>query len=259
MGHIRIGILPKTRQWQQVFAALNHAVERPAEVATATAGAAEERFEKLKGDPALTYCFWTLAQIATAARSDDFRARLQEIGVRGDAITSGVSFVQQVAQAVEKGLRQRGPPTVFSRIAELSLREALASSVTERSRSLFGASFEQVQAACREVSTEKNFGRAARDFFGTFMSRVVRYVADQALASQVGPDKPIRTPAEATGFQQALDRYCAESARVVEDFAGGWFSKANWETKNNISEGDAEGFTAYALDKIAMELRGESR
>src|SRR5215207_1643880 len=140
MGHIRLGTLPRTRPWRAVFAALEQPSIDATSVATAVAGATGEQLGSLKGDPALTYCFWTLARIVTAARESDFASRLQNLGIKTAGITDGVAFVREVARAVEKGLRERSNPTVASRIAELSLRDVLSAAVVGRSDSLFGSS-----------------------------------------------------------------------------------------------------------------------
>lgn len=42
---------------------------------------------------------------------------------------------------------------------------------------------------------------------------------------------------------------------IVEDFAGGWYSKRNWQ--GEISEHDAEGFVAVAIDKLRAEIARE--
>ena len=50
----------------------------------------------------------------------------------------------------------------------------------------------------------------------------------------------------------------AESATIVEDFAGGWFSKTNWE-RGGITRKEATGFAHVAMRKIADELKQGAR
>lgn len=255
MGHIRLGRLPKTKHWPGVFHALEGDRITTPELAQAVATAAQQELAALEGDRGINYCYWILVRIATAARGDDFAARLAELGVRMATPASGVGLVREVAQAVERGLRERGEPTVFRRIAELSLREVLSANIIEQSRSLFGTSLDDIRGACRTMSTRTRFGEVAREFFARLMSRTIRYVTDKEISNHVGPDKALASPRQVLEFQQALDRHCMETARILEDFAAGWFSKHNWETNNNIPEDAAAGFTAYAFQKIQMELR----
>src|SRR5437773_658295 len=77
MGHIRLGRLPKTLRWRQVLDLLGEAsLDTPA-IARATTFAAERRLQDLARDPTLTYAFWLLTRLTTAARHffGDFFAR----------------------------------------------------------------------------------------------------------------------------------------------------------------------------------------
>ena len=62
MGHIRLGLLPRTLKWQQVVALLAEAapVDR---IAAASADAAEAGLRRASDDPALAHSFWLLTQI----------------------------------------------------------------------------------------------------------------------------------------------------------------------------------------------------
>jgi hypothetical protein len=79
MGHIRLGRLPSTKRWDQVVELLRVGGSI-GELAAATANAAESEFQAAKGDPALAYVVWLLTQLPLAARSQQFAARLVELG-----------------------------------------------------------------------------------------------------------------------------------------------------------------------------------
>jgi hypothetical protein len=255
LGHIRLGRLPKTKPWTGIFNVLESGVIEPSALASATALAAEQQFSDLEDDLTINYCFWMLTRIVTASRSSDFAKELESLGIHKIPFSSGLGFVQRVAQTVEKDIRKRGNSTIFSRIGELSLRQILSANIVEQSNSLFGTTSQEIQAACRAISTRKQFGLAAKEFFALIMSRSIRYITDKELSNYVGLAQPLGSPKQVLDFQQSLDRYCLESAKIVEEFAAGWFSKHNWESNNNISEQDAAAFTAYAIHKIRMELR----
>lgn len=255
MGHIRLGTLPKSRPWRQVLAELDSPQINASAVASAVANAAQAQLANLKGDPALTYCFWTLARVLSAARGPDFASGLTEAGISSEGITSGAALVARVAKAVEIGLRHRSAPTVFSRMAELALRETLSREVASRAQSLFGGSLDVVQSACREASAPAEFGRVARTFFANYLSRTLKLVTDKELGNRVGPGAAMASPEQALKFQSALDQHCRESAKIVEEYAGGWLSKNNWEQNRRISEESVSGFAAYAIEKLSMELQ----
>ncbi len=255
MGHIRVGRLPKTKPWAGLFDHLRSDEINAAQIAQATSAAAQEQFASLEGDRRINHSFWFLIRLVTAARGDDFVGELERLGVRDASFPSGLAFVQQIARAVEREQRKRGQPTVFSRMADLSLRQVLSRHLVDQSQTLFGTGLPEIQAACRAMSTRSAFGQVAREFFASLMSRSIRYLTDKELSNYVGPNGPVASPAQVLQFEEALTRHCHETAKIVEEFAAGWFSKHNWETNNNISEKETAGFTAYALQKIQMDLQ----
>lgn len=255
MGHIRVGRLPKTQPWVAVFGALERDNIDVNELARTTAQAAQQELAALEGDPSINYCFWFLVRIVTGARSNDFAGELERIGVHIVQPVSGLSFVQQVSRALNRGLSKRGDRSVFVRMAELSLRETLSSYIVEQSKSLFGTSLKEIESACRAISSRKRFGQVTKEFFARFSSRIILFLVDKELSNYIGADGSLDSPQQVLEFQRALDRHCYESSKIIEDFAAGWFSKQNWESNNDISEEQALGFTSYALHKIQMELR----
>ena len=58
-------------------------------------------------------------------------------------------------------------------------------------------------------------------------------------------------------FRQSLYRHCYQSARIVHDFCGEWYSKTQWE-RGSTCENTA-GFVAVALEKLRAELSGSGR
>jgi hypothetical protein len=255
MGHIRLGRLPKTQPWSGVFQVLESESLDATRLARATAEAAHGEFWAIGQDRAVNYCFWVLVRTATAARTSDFAAELERLGVESSNLSSGVAFVNSIAQAVDRGVRGRGQATPFTQIATLSLREVLSANLVEQSKSLFGTSLQEIESACRRISTQKRFGEVAKTFFANLMNRSIRFITDREISNHVGAAESISSPKEVQRFEKALRRYCDESAKIVEEFAAGWFSKHNWETNNDISEDATAAFTAYALEKIQMELR----
>ena len=259
MGHIRLGQLPKTRKWAGVFSLLSGATISAADFSEEIALAARDEFAALKGNQGISYCFWILARIVTAARSDNFVAELTRLGIKTSHIDSGLGFVKQVGEAVQREVRKRSGPSVFVEIAQLTLREILVSNVASQSQSLFGTTIADVQRACRAVSTQRLFGAIAREFFAKFMARSIQHLSDKEISNHIGPAGPLSSSDAVLKFYAALERYCVETSRIVEDYSGGWLSKQNWETNNDITEDAALGFTAYALEKLQMELQRDRR
>jgi len=255
MGHIRLGQLPKTKPWNKIFEILKEGKINPGELAKATVIASIDQFELLKKEKGLIFCFWMLVRILTASRGKDFRKELGELGVDYKQITSGVTFVREISKVIDSELKRKKQSNLFVSLAELSLRETLSENIIERSRSLFGSSFDEVQSACKEISTKKEFGRVSSEFFAKFLNKTISFYVDKELSNWIGPQGAFGNTADVLDFHKALERYCFETARIVHEFSSGWMSKNNWESNNKINIRQAAGFTSYALEKISMELQ----
>jgi hypothetical protein len=257
MGHLRLGRLPKTLRWSGVVGLLDGpAVEAPA-VARATVQAAEERLRRLAGDPSLTYCFWLLTRITWASRSGDFAANLADLGVAVDPQASALAFISRLTDETRTEIGRFTESGPFGELASLALRRALSETVGQHGPSLFGSSVDDLRQACRAYSIRAQFGVLARRFFGDFLSRTLRYFVDKEVSNHVGAGHGLADVGQSRQFSEALDLYARQSARIMEDFAAGWYSKHNWESKGQVSQEEARGFVTIALRKLRMELKRE--
>ena len=254
MGHIRLGRLPKTHRWQAVVGLIEDAPAEVSAIASATARAAEFRLRQLKDDPAVAYCFWLLTRITQAARSQGFSAALAEIGLDtrdGEPVLSFISRVSDLARQETVHHRDSGH---FAELASLALRRALTETVGQQGGSLFGSSIDDLQSALRAYSTDRSFGQVSRRFFADFMARTLASFVERELANHVGSGHGLRSLDQSREFSAALDLHTRQSARIMEDYAAGWYSKHNWVTRGQISREEAQGFVAIALRKLRSEL-----
>ncbi len=257
MGHIRLGRLPKTKEWRRVLEVLEAPGLTAADLATATAAAAADRFESLQRDLSIGECVWTLVRIASASKSSDFAAELNDLGIDVNRASTGLGFVAEVGRVVQKRIYELRQPSVFAEMAALSLKDVLAERVIEQAKSLFGTTLADVQSACSRFGTDKGFGEAARAFFARFTARTLQFFTDKELSNYIGDNKPIKGVSAARQLNLDMERFCRESALIVEEFASGWYSKQNWLTNRAIDRSLTLDFMYYALKKLQMELTGE--
>jgi hypothetical protein len=255
VGHLRLGRLPRTRRWGEVVELLDSSPGDTAAVARAVIEAADDRLRRLSRDPSVAYCFWLLTRITWAARGSTFIEDLSDLGIKIDRPGSALAFMAQVTDRARDELYRHPESGPFSELASLALRRALSETVGQQGPSLFGSSVDDLQRACRTYSTRAQFGSLARRFFGDFLARTLRYFVDRELSNHVGGASRLSNVAESLEFTQALDSYARQSARIVEQFSAGWYSKHNWESRGEVSRDEAQGFTAYALRKLRMELK----
>jgi len=119
---------------------------------------------------------------------------------------------------------------------------------------MFGSSVEDLQTALRQYAGDQRFGRMAKLFFGDFFAATLSSFVERELSNRTGVSPGLQTLRDSQEFAEALDRYARESALIMEEFAGGWYGKNNWESKGQIDHEDTAGFVGYALRKLRMEL-----
>jgi hypothetical protein len=258
MGHLRLGRLPKTRRWAEVIDLLDVGADGPAALADAVIRAAEHRLRQLARDQGLGYNFWLLTRVAWAARGQDFVESLSALGINVGPDASSLQVIAQVADRVRAELSSAPSSGDFAEIGSLALRTALTDTVAQQSPSFFGSSLDDLQNAFRAYSTQVQFGRLAHRFFSDFFARVLRSYVDREMANHVGTSGGLANLRESRQFLDALDLHARQSARIVEDFAGGWYSRHNWESRGEVSREETQRFMAYALRKLRSELKQQA-
>src|SRR5207253_2503432 len=116
---------------------------------------------------------------------------------------------------------------------------------------LFGGSGTHVRVAIRSLSTKKGFGELGQRFFGRFVARFLNFYLSRVTAAGLGSPR-LRDLGDVAEFNEALRTHCDQSARIVRDFCGEWYSKTAYT--EGIDLGNASRFLAVAVKKLRSEL-----
>jgi len=252
MGHIRLGWgLPQTRKWIQVVDLIENNADA-ASVAAATLAAAKKGLAGAAEDAALVWSFWLLTQLPICARAADYAEALRSVGLSVSAAPSLIELVGAFSDAVDSHVRHEGGRTDLGEMAQMGAAESLAADLGRRSQSLFGTTPEDVQHALARLATPKQFSGLARDFFARLTERYLTYFLSRELSKHIGQDRRFPDLEARSAFNDALSRHCQEASKIVEEFAGGWFSKTAFET--GITPEESAGFIHVALRKIQDEV-----
>ncbi len=107
MGHVRLGVLSKSRKWNQVVDELRLGAEVEA-VAASAADAAERALQAASDDPAFLHTFWLLTQVPLAARGPDFADDLRRLGVQVPEHPGLMDVVAAISDCVDRHAREQG-------------------------------------------------------------------------------------------------------------------------------------------------------
>jgi len=245
MGHIRLGNLPRTRKWQQVVGLLDSEAGTP-QIAAAALDAAKRGLEQAARDSALVHSFWLLSQLPLCARRDNFVRELNSVGLNVSSAPTLLELVGSFSDAVDDHVRKTGGRTDLGEMAQMGAAESLTSVLRERTAALFGTTPELVRQELAGLGTKRQFATLARDFFARLADRYLVYFLSRQTSSQ------FKSVPENREFREALSLHCRQASRIVEEFAGGWYSKANYE--GGITPRKAANFVHVALTKLRKEL-----
>ncbi len=255
MGHQRLGRIPKSRKWRavvdRVVDGAGLASADVGRIAALTLDAAGPALEKSMSDVGLRHAFYLLTQVALAARQPDWQERLANAGITLSADASLFDLTASLQSAIDDHVSRHGRHTDVSEMAQQAAGEALMSLARDSATTLFGSGGQYLQAAIRELSTKSGFARLGQVFFGRFLTRFLGFYLSRITARAVGSD---RVPAveQVTQFNGALRAHCEQSAQIVRDFCGQWYSKT--EYMEGIHPRNASRFMAVALRKLRREL-----
>ncbi len=259
MGHTRLGKIPKSEKWNGVvglFALLGGEGTHPfdeqiiGKVAALALDAADEGLKKATNDKGLQLTFYALTQLALAGKHKG-PERLSELGVEIGDRSSVLSLVSAFQDRLDQEIDREARRTDVSEMAQKAAVAALLASFGEESLPIFSESRESVEESLGLISSRGGFARLGQRFFADFMARFLNFYVSRIAADQTG-SKLTPSISSVSEFNHALDRHCIQSAKIVKEFCGAWYSKTEFE--RGIDEQNAEGFVAVALKKLRAEL-----
>ena len=252
MGHVRLGVLPRTQKWQQVVDELRLGVDVDT-IAASAADAAETALEGASKDPAFLHTFWLLTQVPLAARGSEFAADLHRLGVEVPDAPGLMDVAAAISAAVDRHARDAGGRTDLGEMAQMAAVESLTTLVGRDLPSLFGPGPEEVQRAIGRFANGDRFSALAREFFSRLTQRSLNYYLSRELNRHIGVEERFEDDSMRARFDGALDQHCRESSRIVETFAGGWYGKNVYQGKGLTPE-EIRRFAPVAFRKIRAEL-----
>jgi hypothetical protein len=260
MGHTRLGTIPKTLQWKEIVglftgATVAGAMASPAnivDIAAKTLDATEEGLHRATVDSGVRYTFFLITQVALASRTPDWENTLRKHGVHITPYSTVFDLASQLQDAIDRYVsRTPSGATDLSEIAQKSAGEAITSLTTSRTGNLFGSETD-VRDAVRPLSTKKGFGELGQRFFGVFIARFLNFYLSRVTAAKLG-SPGLRDLVDLSAFNRSLRTHCNQSARIVRDYCGEWYSKTEYQKGINLR--NTSGFLDVAFEKLRNELK----
>lgn len=253
MGHIHLGVLPKSKAWREVVGLLRAGA--PArEVIQASAVAAERDLRKAADNLDFVEIVRLLAMIPQAAKGEGFGQALRDLGIPARDDPELIHILSATGDRLDRFARQHGHRNDFGEMARRAFLSSLSAEIGSALPGLFEATPADVKAATRALSTSKGFSRLARGFFTDLLSNTLGYWLDRTLSAQVGEGGCFADLQGRSAFDAALRQYSHEATRIISEFAGGWYGMTIHRDKV-VGTAQATVFGAVAFKKITEELQ----
>lgn len=254
MGHVRLGILPKTRAWKDVIELIANGAS-VASIANATMKAADKAFETIQQDAGFAEAVELMIQLATASKSQDLVEHLEYIGITLSAQTSVAELAVVLGRALDQRMEKHQGRSDFGDLAQEALIGAIVERFNERFGPLFPPTSREVHLALSDMGKAGEFGKLSRAFFAKLTNSSLDYFLSKTVGTQIGEGQRFATTNQVALFKDALALHTREAAEIVERFSGDWFSKHHHQSEGQIPTQATEGFGWYAMQKMREELK----
>jgi hypothetical protein len=264
MGHSRLGAIPKTKKWAEVVrlvagvdgssngVGIADDVQRIAQQAL---NAAQAGLRHAVNDEGMAFTFYMLTQIVLAAREPDWLDRLGTLGINLSANASLFDLTAEIQAVIDEHTAQRGRSSDISEMAQSAAGQAVGTLSDERANTLFGNTGEELRLAIRQLSTRSGFSRLGQVFFGSFLARYLNFFVSRITAELTASGRAPQL-GDLSRFNEALQLHCIQSAKIVHDFSGEWYSKT--EFREGITLDSTSRFMSVSLRKLQAELKSQA-
>jgi len=260
MGHLRTGVLPRTRHWLSVVEAVALASGREdldtREIAHRTLIASRDALNLLPGDPVLQRCYSFLAALAVAGGSKNPFEEARQLGLEISSEPDKFALSRALRLWIgDPPERQRNPE--FAAMARQATVDAVVSWINTHQpvqESLLP--LDDPYFPWRAASTGSGFCELSRVFFSKFMQRYMGYFLSRVTSHEFASvDERMRFDEAVNSEMDKIAQHALETTKLIQSFSAGWFNK---RAVNRLPEAaEVQGFLKHCFAKFREELRRE--
>lgn len=258
MGHVRLGVLPRTRAWQEVVGLIAAGAD-VSQIANATITAAEKAFSFVMKDVGYTEAVWLMTQMAIAAKKPDIHQHLESVGISLPPDATLPDVTSALSEALDRATDASGRRSDLAELSSRALIGAVTDILSPKLHSLFPSDPDTLRAALSTLGKEKEFGQLSRTLYARLANESLQYFLSKNLNTHIGEGMRFATMNQKAQFDTALQTHTREASLIVEKFSSDWFSKHRFEGGGDISRKSSNGFAGFALKKMKDELKAGAR
>jgi hypothetical protein len=255
VGHERLGLLPKSKKWRNIVAAIGESIvttDGVSKLVSATSLEIESRFSTLGINPAVHDCFTILVALSIASRAEDPSRAITSLGYS----LVGEPTPLNIARLFQQRVRIDQDFPEYAQIARSSAIEAVSIFYDSQTRQgdLLGS--QTAFDVWRTASDGAGFCELSRQFFASLTTGHLEYILEREASASL-PNLSAREvfQKQLRGHVDDISRHSFETAKIAQSFAAGWYNKNARE--DMPSPTTVRAFLRTATKKIKSSLSKE--
>lgn len=256
MGHVRIGFLPHTKQWNDIIKRLSDFdgdTSIVADIANNTLNAVQNIYKSLPYDESVIKAILYLANLAFSAKQPNQVAYLNRNGYDVDDNLSLLSLISSAQEYITVGEGS----CETNKLAKDAAMQSVIRYYESHNNGQLSLFSEREQNPFADAGTGAAFCEMARNFFAVFTDKQIRYYVEREAASSINDYRQLDNFTKVLAEQaSAIADHAFEISKLMQSFAAGWFNKHAVDTAP--TDKDAVSFLILSFGKMREELRREA-
>jgi len=256
MGHVRMGFLPRTRQWDAIVEQLSSFGDNAnvvQHIANDTLAAIKKTYAAMPFDESVNKAIVFLATLAFSAKQADQVAYLKE---NGYAVDNKLSLFSLVASAQQLIKTEIGSLEINKIAKDAAMQAIIKYHDTHQNNqiTLWGG---ESESPIQSAGSGAAFCEMARSFFAAFTDRQIKYYVERSAASAINDYSALNEFTAALAAQSnAIADHAFETSKIMQSFAAGWFNKH--AVSSPPTETEVTNFLRTSFEKMREEFRREA-
>ncbi|HCC35969.1 MAG TPA: hypothetical protein DEQ02_10255 [Ruminococcaceae bacterium] len=255
MGHMRIGFLPRSKQWNEIVNQLSLFGGDPTDVhriAEATLSAIQNNYKKLPDDESIIKAVRFLAILSYSANQSDQENFLNK---NGYSVDSGMTLFSILSSAQQYISTETGSLEVNKMARDAAMKAVMVYHDAHKSNqtTLFS---DETENTWRSTGTGAAFCELARTFVAEFTDRQLRYCIEREAPRVINDLGLLRSFSETLSSQStAISNHALDTSKLMQSWAAGWYN--NNSISSLPSDVQVRQFVDFSFRKMREEFRRE--
>lgn len=258
MGHERVGILPRRKQWQDIVKLLTDYPDtgNVESLAQKTLQNVRQQLRNLESDKGIHSSYKFLVLLAYAHKLEKPQEFLSQFGINLPDKFSPLKLTKTLTEWIDKS-QQSVEYGTFAKQAAIDALSQWYSHHQSNQLNLFTAEAESSEV-WKKASTGAGFCGLSRLYFSSLTNRYLKYFLEREASASMNSIK------DRNHFAKQLDRHidsisnhAFETSKITQSFSAGWFNK--YAKESIPSDGMIKKFLSFSFKKMQDELLREEK